>query len=84
MSFDADVDSVLQQLEFHRRLARTHLAEDGRGIFDRESTRRLGPVASEQLLATILTTLDVGAHLQHVEFRFVLRSGVENRIEAGG
>src|SRR4030095_4922320 len=50
VSFDADVDRMLERLQLHLRLRQTHLSEDGPNVLDAETRGGPGPVGSEALL----------------------------------
>src|SRR5947207_8704197 len=51
MAFNADIDRVLQHLQFIRGLAQAQLGKHWRGVTHRKSSRSLGPFRGEALLA---------------------------------
>ena len=58
MRFDADVDRVLKNFEFHRGFFQTHLRENWKRALDVEAAL-FRPSRGESLFLTIFTTLEL-------------------------
>src|SRR5436190_17960737 len=54
MSFGADVDGMLQDTQFHWRLAQTHINKDGPDILHAVAGRCLDPVRNKAMLVLVV------------------------------
>ena len=77
VGLNADIDRMLQQLQFHLRFAEAHVRKDWRRIMESEAAIRLFPISRKALFPPVFLAV-------HLALRFARRQQIDCCFIPGG